>query len=153
MKNFLYNINLYAQITNLMYTKVVLKEMYEQGVLNDHYYLKDKDDNPLENPIYKKGNLILELPLPLDIKDVDIEQYGIDHTKVLFNTLIKVDLYGLVKIDKRVIINENFNNEDPTSDYGAMFFIVKPDTTRLRSSLIWISLFVALTINIVYFFI
>lgn len=152
MKNLLHKINVWGHISNLMYAKRVIREIYDQKVLYDHYYLTDKNGDFMDNPLLVGDKLVLELPLPNDIKDVDIEQYGVDHSKLLFNTLLKVDLYGVVNIDKRVIMNKDYNAEDASSDYGAIIFVVKPDYSRLLTSIAWIVAILLLIINIFYYF-
>lgn len=132
MKNLLYNLNPYAQITNLLYVKSVLKEIVSQRVVQEYYYLTDSENKPLPNPRIIGNKLVLDMPLPPSVNsDELIEIYISDHTKVLFNTLLNLDLYGIVRINKKIYINKNYDSEDENADYGMIILSILPDYRKL----------------------
>lgn len=133
MKNFLYNINPYAQVKNYLYARKTLKQIVEQKLLFEHYFLEDKTGKPLENPMYAGGSMILEMPLPPNINEVEIESFIKDHSKVMFDSLLKLDLYGIVSIDKKIFLNDEFSED--TDDYGAVILVVRPDIKRLAKTI------------------
>lgn len=149
MKDFVYNINPYAQIANLLYVKSVLKEIVEQRAVQEYYYLTDSENRPLPNPRVVGNKLVLDMPLPPTVNtDKLIDIYMADHTKVIFNTLLNLDLYGIVRINKKIYINKNFTSEDEGSDYGMIVLSILPDYRKLVFVL---AIYMALILSVIYY--
>lgn len=100
-KNFWYNINIFSQISNLLYSSKVVKEIVSQRVIEEYYYLTNEKNQRVKNPTIVRGKLVLKLPLHPNMDELQIETYIEDHCKVLMNTLLSLNLYGIVRFGKK----------------------------------------------------
>lgn len=147
-KNLLYNINPYSQAVNIIYVRKVLKEMVAQRLIQEYYFLTDEKNDPIENPVCVDGKLILTMPLPAEIDGNSVDIYVADHTKVLFNTLLNLDLYGIVRVNKKIYVNNNYTPDTDDDDYGVIFLEIKPD---YRKFLFVIAIYMLLIVSIIYY--
>lgn len=148
LKNFYYNINIFSQISNIFYASKVLKEIHNQRVIEEYYHLTDDKNNKVRNPISQGNKLILKMPLPPKIDEFQIETYIEDHCKVLINTLLSLDLYGIVKFGKKIYINDQFNEEDEESDYGLVIITISPSYKKFFVTL---TIYITIILSVIYY--
>ena len=141
-KNLLYNLNLYAQIVNILYVRKVFKEVVNQDIIQNEYYLTNAKGNKIKNPILsRRGHILLELPLPDDIDNDQINDYVMQHSYKLIDWFVGLDLFGLVIMNNKVFINKyteaEQQNENLIKDFGSALITAKPDYNRLKKSVLF----------------
>lgn len=148
-KNFLYNINLFSQLSNLLYSSRVIKEIVHQRVIEEYYYLTDSKGARMRNPVMVGKNLVLKMPLHPEMDEFDIETYIEDHCKILMNTLLSLNLYGIVRFGKKIYLNDNYvKDEEDTADYGMIILTVSPDYKKF---FITLAIYTILILSVVYY--
>jgi hypothetical protein len=148
-KNILYKLNLISQISNLIYSRRVIKEIVVQRAVEEYYYLTDEKGKKLRNPTMVKGSLTLKMPLPPNLDEFQIETYIEDHCKILINTLLSLNLYGIVRFGKKIYINDNYVDESEEAiDYGMVILTISPDYRRV---LITMAIYMVLILSILYY--
>lgn len=152
-KNISYKLNLFSQISNLFYSINVIKEIVRQRAVEEYYHLKDDKDKVVRNPVMVGNTLVLKMPLPPLLDDIQIETYIEDHCKVLMNTLLSLNLYGIVRFGKKIYINDDYVKEDEeNSDYGIIILTVSPDYKRVFITLAIYSILITSILYYVFYF-
>jgi hypothetical protein len=94
----LYRINIYAQIRNIWYAFIVLKEISRNNTIISAYYtISEKSEEIEKNPVFKYGSLFLFLIIPDEVDRKNVKKYLAVQTKMISDILLGSNLYGIVK--------------------------------------------------------